>query len=236
MRQTGRLMTATVMLGIGFGVGGRAEAGGIALSTPAGLTPGESFRFAFITDGTTDATSTNIADYNNFVNAQRRCHIQWLQWLSWVAIGSTSTVNAIDNVGQTLTPVYLADGTLVTSSTTTSGLWSTTLQNPINEDLSGAHISNFVWTGTETDGLASVAFYLGGPGGAVVGNSALADQEWVSEAEGSPPSLQSPLYGISQVLTVQGTVPEPSTLLMAGMAISAGCAFGCSRGRRDLRR
>ena len=137
MRQTGRFAMAAVMLWIGFGMGGRAEAGGIALSTPAGFSPGESFRFVFVTDGTTDATSANIAYYNNFVNAQAGGATYNGSVVSWVAIGSTSTVNAIDNVGQTPTPVYLADGTLVTSSTTTSGLWSGTLQNSINEDLSG---------------------------------------------------------------------------------------------------
>jgi hypothetical protein len=49
MTQTGRLALATAMLWIGLGVGGRAEAGGIALNTPAGLSPGDSFRFVFVT-------------------------------------------------------------------------------------------------------------------------------------------------------------------------------------------
>ncbi len=48
-----RLALATAMLWIGFGVGGPAEASGIGLSTPAGLSPGDSFRFVFVTDGTT---------------------------------------------------------------------------------------------------------------------------------------------------------------------------------------
>ena len=34
------------------------------------------------------------------------------------------------------------------------------------------------------------------------------------------------MYGISQVLTVANTVPEPSTLCMAAMAIGAGIALG----------
>ena len=70
MRQKLGLALATAMLWVGFGVGGRAEAAGLALSTPAGLTPGESFQFIFVTDGTTLPTSSDIADYNTFVNNQ----------------------------------------------------------------------------------------------------------------------------------------------------------------------
>ncbi len=58
-----RLALATAILWIGFGAGGWADAGPIALSTPAGLSPGESFRFVFVTDGTTDASSSSIAYY-----------------------------------------------------------------------------------------------------------------------------------------------------------------------------
>jgi hypothetical protein len=66
--QAWRLALAAALLWIGFGVGGRAEAAGIALQTPPGLSPGDHFRFIFVvTDGTT-ATSANIADYNSFVN------------------------------------------------------------------------------------------------------------------------------------------------------------------------
>jgi len=57
-------------------------------------------------------------------------------------IGSTSSINAIDNVGQTASPVYLANGTPVTTSTTSSGLWSGSLLNPIDEDLTGARLGN----------------------------------------------------------------------------------------------
>jgi hypothetical protein len=135
--QTGRLALAMAMLWISFGLGGQAEAGGIALSTPAGLSPGESFRFVFITDGTTVATSSSIATYNSFVNAQAGGATYAGSVVNWATIGSTSSVSALSNVGQTATPVYLADGILITTSTTSTGLWSGSLLNPIDEDLSG---------------------------------------------------------------------------------------------------
>ena len=71
--------------------------------------------------------SSNIADYNNFVNAQAGGATFDGSVVAWNAIGSTSSVNAIDNIGQSAAPVYLADGTLITSSTTSTGLWSGSL-------------------------------------------------------------------------------------------------------------
>ncbi len=41
--QLRRLAIATALIWIGVGASVRVEAGGITLSTPAGLTPGESF-------------------------------------------------------------------------------------------------------------------------------------------------------------------------------------------------
>ena len=90
--QTGRLALVMVMLWIGFRVGHRAEAGGIALNTPAGLSPGESFRFVFITDGATTAISSSIATYNSFVNVQAGSAAYAGSVVNWVAIGSTSSV------------------------------------------------------------------------------------------------------------------------------------------------
>ncbi len=137
MLRTRRLALAAALLGFGFGPCGRAEAG-TTLTTPAGLSPGESFRFAFVTDGFISPSSSNISDYNDFVTSQAGGATYNGSAVTFVAIGSTSTVNAIDNVGQSAAPVYLADGTLVTSSTTTTGMWSGSLLNPINEQ-SPAH-------------------------------------------------------------------------------------------------
>ena len=64
---TARLAMATALLWFGFGVGCRAQAGTM-LTSPLGLSPGQPFRFVFVTDGKTPATSPDITDYNNFVN------------------------------------------------------------------------------------------------------------------------------------------------------------------------
>ncbi len=151
--------------------------------------------------------------------------------VTWDAIGSTASASAINNVGQFAFPVYLADGTLVTTSTTSTGLWSGSLQKPIDEDLSGALQPHFaVFTGTKSSGVAS-ADPLGNFSNITIGNSSSTNAVWV-QGVAAPNFLSERMYGISEVLTV---VPEPSTLLMAGTAIIAGCACGWFRRRSDAR-
>ncbi len=253
LTKTRRFALATAMLWFVFGAGGRAEAGGLSLSTPGGLTPGESFRFVFVTDGTDGAGSSDINYYNNFVTTQAGGATYNGSVVSWVAIGSTATVNAIDNVGQTpISGVYLADGTLVTTSTTSSGLWSGSLLNPINESLSGSPISypTFIWTGTNPSGTAAssavpplfniVPTPLGSSFGFTeYGFAGDPTSGWVAHnANDITSGVVYSMYGISQVLTVPGAVavPEPSTLWMAASAICAGVAFRWSRRRRQQRR
>jgi hypothetical protein len=59
---------ALAILALWFGRGAetRTEAN-LLINTPAGLTAGDTFRIVFVTDGTTQATSTSISTYNTFV-------------------------------------------------------------------------------------------------------------------------------------------------------------------------
>jgi hypothetical protein len=232
VRQTKRLALAMATLWIGIGADRQAEAGGIALNTPTGLSPGEAFRFVFVTDNTTSQFSSNIGDYNGFVNSQAGGATYEGSLITWFAIGSTSSVNAINNIGQSATPVYLADGTLITSSVTSTGLWSGSLLHSIDEDLLGApHKYLAVYTGTDASGEAS-SHPLGDFLGSTIGDSGLTNSNWVNGV--TPPSfLDERMYGISQVLYV--TAPEPTSLLLAGPAIIVGCACGWSRRRRETR-
>lgn len=105
----------------------------IALHTPTGLNPGDKFRFIFVTTGTRNATSTDIADYNTFVNTDAGGATYNGSAVTWKAIGSTTTVNARDNVGGfgTNVPVYLVTGTKVANSLTDTagGLWGVLSQS-----------------------------------------------------------------------------------------------------------
>jgi hypothetical protein len=173
---------------------------------PAGLNPGDHFRFAFVTDGIRDATSTNIADYDSFVNAEAAGATYKGVVVNWLAIGSTDSVDAIDHVGQATAPVYLSDGTLVTTSTTAAGLWSGSILHTMNLDLAGNPVQTSVWTGTNPTGTG-----FGGPLGSArpqTGASTDTASSWISSGRSYSGDLRN-LYGISSVLTVPHTVPEP---------------------------
>ena len=216
-RHRRRGVCVAALLWLAFGVGGRAEAG-VVLQTPPGLNPGDLFRFVFVTDGIRDATSANIADYDSFVAAQAGGATYNGAVVDWLAIASTASVDAIDHVGQTAAPVYLSDGTLVTTSTTPSGLWSRILVHQIDLDLAANPVHTFVWTGTNFFGTG-----FGGALGTVtpqVGSTNDTVDTWVASGR-SPSGDLRPFYGISLVLTVPpAPVPEPSGLYMLGAALA----------------
>ena len=197
------------MLWLGSGLGGRAEAD-ITLPTPAGLNPGDHFRSAFVTDGIRDATSTNIADFDSFVNAQAGGALYNGVVVNWLAIGSTDSADAIDLVGQSITSVYLSDGTLVTTTTTSTGLWSGALVHQINLDLAANLVPTFVWTGTNPTGTG-FGRPLGSPPTPQVGSTTDSDGSWIDSGRSNLDDSR-PFYGISSVLTVPQAVPEPSSL------------------------
>ncbi len=147
------LVAAMVMIGLTAGV--RPAAGGIVIQTPAGLLPGNTFRIVFVTDGTTTAGSSDISTYNQFVTTQAGGATYDGATVSWTAIGSTASTNARDNItGSQSAPVFLADGTMVATSTTQagSGLWSASLLAPIDEDLTGPKHA-LTWSGSSDFGF-----------------------------------------------------------------------------------
>jgi hypothetical protein len=230
-----------------LGVGARAD---LTLNTPAGLNPGDQFRFVFVTDATRDATSTSIGDYNTFVSTDATTEagggsnvVKYMGvTLTWSAIASTAAVDAKTNIAQTTTNLYLSDGHLVATSTVTSdptGLWSTATQalsHPIDEDLKTNNNPVFVWTGTTPAGVANPFTPLGSAS-PTVGASIDSNHSWTDIGVATDRSLEH-LYGISQVLTVPGAsaiVPEPSTAVVAVFGAVAFVAYGWSRHRREQR-
>ena len=78
---------------------------------PPGLSPGDTYQIGFVTDGTTDATSINVQEYNNFVTQQAELASSTTEtWgVEWFAFTSTPTVNARDNA-LVSAPVYFLNG------------------------------------------------------------------------------------------------------------------------------
>ena len=82
---------------------------------PAGLSPGDTYHLAFVTHGTTNATSYNIDDYNSFVQAQTALNPSLTgthMGVVYKAIGST--IEKAANVNALVSgPVYLLNGTKI---------------------------------------------------------------------------------------------------------------------------
>jgi hypothetical protein len=229
---------------------------GPILSTPAGLTPGETFRFVFVTSGTTDATSANISDYDNFVNTQANGATYNGTTVSWLAIGSTASISAIthDGTNPGIQGVYLVNGTQIATSddTAAGGLWSGSLLSAPDVDINGMTTvfpNTFTWTGTLSNGQAAGPSTTLSPGGAlgesappplnsvVEGHNTDSGSTWVTNGI-STETVQLNLYGISAVLTVPEVtpptgVPEPSTGLLAVIGVSIGLVVSRFRKAKD---
>jgi hypothetical protein len=212
-----------------FGSLSTAHAEAVSLATPAGLAPGAQFRFLFLTSGTQAATSTDIGDYNTFVNSQASGATYEGNVVSWKAVGSTATVSARDNVGGfgTNVPVYLTNGTLLagdlTTGTSSKGLWSGTLFTTPTIGIDGNSVTtNFAYTGSNKDGTGFTGRQLGasivqyGMPGFLVN-----DLGGYFSITGMPNSNAANFYGVSSELTV-APVPEPSTYAMALAGLACG--------------
>ena len=84
------------------------------LVVPSGLQPGDHYYLAFTTADAGVPTSTNIADYNQFVQNEATLSPALTgtgMGVQWRAIVSTTTTNAATNLALDATsPIYLLDG------------------------------------------------------------------------------------------------------------------------------
>ena len=193
------------------------------ITIPAGLNPGDPYRYVFVTSAIRDALSTNIADYNNFVNGVANAPGSMLQPLgaTWFAIGSTQAITAALNIGGPSTvPIYRPDGLLV--ATGTADLWDGSLLNTIVLNEQFAVNYNSIWSGTQADGSQYGGIWFLGSPLPGYGVNYLADWRWIDYSRAAPTD-ERPFYGISNTLYVPGDVPEPSALVLTicGFALMA---------------
>lgn len=205
---------------------------------PPGLEPGDQYRLLFVTSATRDATSTDIADYNDFVQQVAHAAPVVSSWgLSWSVVGSTEAVDARTNTGTDYgdgsdgygVPVYRLDGVKLVPDY--RGLWE-----PIDFPVSvpgGPNLTELgavlepepdsieveAYTGTTMFGVVDEGFHLGSVGSVSTGLvNAPENPEWFSRLSISS-QAQLPFYAMSEVLTA---IPEPScsTMLFIGMVIA----------------
>ena len=189
--------------------------------------PGVSqYRLVFVTEGTRDATSTNIADYNNFVNnaalasgpLTTALNTAGLapSSLNWRAIASTAAVNVRVNtstLGTGGVPIYRLDGTKVADDY--GDLWDGDIdaaisQTELDNTKPNTAPEDRVWTGSNQFG--AILNPLGGTIGTSGrrGGALETDFRWISGGTESITSTRlRSLYAISRIINV----PEPSMVL-----------------------
>jgi hypothetical protein len=206
--------------------------GGTNPLTGSAWSRGDSYRYIFITSGTGQATSTDIADYNNTVQASANSGSAStnLSTVTWKVVGSTATVDAKTNTEtdegvEIGVPVLLLDGFTIMATNNTD-LWdgapslSSPLYSPsritpfIDED--GNYRSGWVHTGTGSDGTAYSDEVLGSVRvdnkvrrGSITEANA---EHWINRANQTKATNQY-FYGMSEVLTIRSTIPPTGTII-----------------------
>ena len=192
---------------------------------PIGLNPGDTYRLAFVSSTTRDATSPDIADYNAFVSAAANASPALAALgASWTAIASTSAVDARDNTNTNFlsdagVAIYLTDG-LTKVAEDNADLWDGSVLSGLAITELGTSLSTFVWTGTGGDGNSSGPFYLGTTNSPRFGLSSATDIQWIAPIGATLPNQERSLYGISSLLTVPLQIPAPPVLLLFLLGLS----------------
>ncbi len=189
-----------------------------AIIPPIGLAPGSQYQLVFVTVGTHDAVSSNIADYNAFVAAQAALN-PLLPSATWHAVASTDAINAVANAPSSGLSVYNTHGVLV--STALSRFYFSEHFSPILYDQFGAASSlRSAWTGSTPEGIEYHSGSVGGLGNMTGGLSVDGDPSqarfyWADGTADGLPALFG-FYALSTPITVP--VPEPATITLLGSA------------------
>lgn len=215
--------------------------GGINPQTGVAWAPGDTYRLAFYTDDKRNALSTDINDYNAFVNtvADGSTAYANLGDANWVALASTETVSAKTNSGtnsNVAVPIYVLDGNTriaIDSDDMWNGFTGSSGSNvrlaagPVvyapyltenNDGDSGTIHGVEIATGSNSNGTIAndPLGNVGGLNRLTVGasNANNSGRVW-SRFGNRNPNLNYSFYALSDVLTIP--VPEPSSLALLGL-------------------
>ncbi len=220
-------------------------------SSLPGLSLGDTYRFVFVTSGTTASSTAGSTFYNNFVQtAANSVSIGTSLGLTWKAIVSTGTqaspTSALTNAPvSATTKVYLLNGTQVANGGT-NPFYSGSANHLVAMNFSEIKttVNRNVWTGGNAAGSESGSGLLGQPAdgnGPVYGYSggtlaAAGDpNSWSrvgNNGNGNFGSAYS-LYAVSGPLTYTASVtPEPGTLALTVAFCVVGSGFFVRRRKK----
>jgi hypothetical protein len=174
------------------------------IPVPADLSPGDTYQLVFNSSTTTNALSSDINFYNNFVQAAAdAAGLGASESVTWRAIASTASIDArVNAVVGANTPVYnmrlgqqekIADGF--------NHLWDGSLDSfPVYDEFGKLRTLD-PWTGSLPSGLRATGSTLGHASGtAWCGRPTLADGNWLTFFEPSTVS-QLAVYALSEAIT-----------------------------------
>ena len=216
---------------------GQASAGPI-YTVPTSLSPGDSYRLAFLTSQTHDALSADIGVYNTFVDGLGDTVIA----SDWRAIASTETVDARDNTGTNPSsvgvPIFMLNDVLLANNN--ADLWDGDIipASGLNVMETGNSDDAYVWTGSSPGGVKYAGGSLAlGANNAVNGLSWQADDYWVMQpTNGRHQGNLYRMYAMSDVLVVpEAAVPEPSSLILLGIGAVRLLGYRLRRKRKSSR-
>ncbi|MCY4480880.1 MAG: fibronectin type III domain-containing protein [Rhodospirillales bacterium] len=175
---------------------------------PSGVNAGDSFRLLFVTSTTRNAQSTNIADYNSFVQARANANTALRPFKDeFRALISTATVDARDNTGTAPAgssytagegvPIYWLGGAKVADDY--ADLYDGSWDSRSGKTETGGSYGFGVWTGSNADGTAH-ALYPAGADNVLAGTLASAGK--ALNVTWRLNSLNARLYALSPVITV----------------------------------
>jgi hypothetical protein len=230
MEQSKKWMMIAAALGLMSGATGQAapkcQLGILNLTANSGINPvtnaawkiGDHYRFAFVTRATTQATSTDIATYNAFVNGVAYSSTLNLGGASWKVIGSTATVDAKDNtssnpgVNGTGEAIFLVNGTTKIANNY-ADLWDGSINSTLNLDERGASFSTDIFTGSFSNGTKDGGSVLGSIGNLTIGTTNNTSDYWM-RIFGAASTSYLPVYALSDPLTIVDSADTtPPTLI-----------------------
>ena len=206
---------------------------------PSGLNAGDMFRLLFVTSTMRDATSSDIADYNSFVqNAAAAGHAAIRGYSAgFRALASTESVDARDNTATTGTgvPIYWLNSSSLADDNADlyDGSWANESQR--TNERGTASNAAVVWSGSTDDGQESEARGCSGASTALGaagcnGDGGLGSGVVEPAYNGNPlvgaalsdKSITLSLYGISQVLVWQVIHAKASSARIVSRPASGG--------------
>ena len=182
---------------------------------PSGLEPGTTFRLLFVTSTTTNAESTDIADYNTQVQARAAAGHTAIQPYSsqFKVVGCTATVDAHENTGTAQNggePIYWLNSVKLADDYANfyDGQWDDTDKaNAREESGSGAPGANdWVWTGCNDNGTSHASAPLGGTPNVAQGRY-FGSQAPINGRANQPRGNSHRLYALSPVFVVDEAPP-----------------------------